>query len=320
MDISNLRFDDYFMRATPSTSLTDEVIIFEREQPTSKHILNPETMPPVRLEDSVIFVLCRYGEALFSVNDNSYRLSKGSALVLSNKHIIDNIQIDNNCEAFVLIISQNLFMSCIRDTPYIQKMMEAMNKPIDLFPFLQLNENEMCELDENVMHIKKYLKKSDHVFQNQMVRNETCNFILELANIYLLRLGIEEKKEKKQKHKDEIMLEFFKLIALNFKEQHEVAFYSDKLCITPITFTRNIVATTGKTPIQLISSALVTEAKILLRKPDVSVKQVADDLHFGDQSSFGKFFKKHTGLTPMEYKNKSSIFAKSKMETIQNRR
>jgi AraC-like DNA-binding protein len=49
---------------------------------------------------------------------------------------------------------------------------------------------------------------------------------------------------------------------------------------------------------------LLTEAKILLRKPDATVKQVADELNFGDQSSFGKFFKKHTGLTPVEYKNK----------------
>jgi len=310
MDISNLRFDDYFKRATPSTSLTDEVVIFEREQLISKQILNPETMPPVRLDDTVIFVLCRYGEVSFSVNYKTYRLSKGSSLVLSNKHIIDNIQVDSNCEAFVLIISQHLFMSCIRDTPYIKKMMAAMNKAPDLFPFLQLNDDEMRDLDENIRHIKKYLKKSDHTFRNQLVRNETGNFILELANIYLQRLGAENKKDEKEFRKDEIMRAFFKLIALNFKEQHEVSFYTDKLCITPITLTRNVVASTGKTPMQLISGALITEAKILLRQPDATVKQVADDLHFGDQSSFGKFFKKHTGLTPIAYKNKGKIEGK----------
>ena len=305
MDVSNISFDDYFKRATPSTSLTDEVIIFEREQLTSKHILNPETMPPVRLDDTVIFVLCRYGEASFSVNYKTYRLSKGSSLILSDKHIIDNIQVDSNCEALVLILSQNFVMTCIRNTLYIKKMMAAMNKHTGLFPFLQLNDNEICDLDEIIMRIKKYLKKPDHAFRNQMVRNETGNFILELANIYLQRLGAEDKKEEKENRKDEIMREFVQLVALNFKEQHEVAFYSDKLCITPITLTRNIVASSGKTPMQLISNALVTEAKILLRQPDTSVKQVADDLHFGDQSSFGKFFKKHTGLTPVEYKNTS---------------
>ena len=292
MDISNLRFDDYFKRATPSTSLADEVIIFEREQLTSKHILNPETMPPVRLDGAAIFILCRYGKASFSVNYETYHLSKGSSLVLSDKHIINNIQVDNNCEALVLILSQNFVMTCIRDTPYIKKMMAAMNKHTGLFPFLQLKDDEIRDLDEIIMRIKKYLKKPDHAFQKQMVKNETGNFILEFANIYLQRLGAEDKKEEKESRKDEIMRAFVQLVALNFKEQHEVAFYTNKLSITPITLTRNVVASGGKTPMQFINSALITEAKILLRQPDATVKQVADDLYFGDQSSFGKFFKK----------------------------
>jgi AraC-like DNA-binding protein len=60
----------------------------------------------------------------------------------------------------------------------------------------------------------------------------------------------------------------------------------------------------GKRTIKWINDVLVTEAKILLRKPNNTVQQVADELNFGDQSSFGKFFKKHTGLTPREYMKK----------------
>ena len=52
-----------------------------------------------------------------------------------------------------------------------------------------------------------------------------------------------------------------------------------------------------------ISDALISEAKILLRKPDINIQQISEELHFGEQSSFSKFFKKHTGVTPVEYRN-----------------
>ncbi|WP_233552114.1 helix-turn-helix domain-containing protein [Parabacteroides sp. AF48-14] len=47
---------------------------------------------------------------------------------------------------------------------------------------------------------------------------------------------------------------------------------------------------------------LIVEAKILLKAPQATVQQVADVLHFSDQSTFGKFFKKHMGISPMEYR------------------
>jgi AraC-like DNA-binding protein len=61
-------------------------------------------------------------------------------------------------------------------------------------------------------------------------------------------------------------------------------------------------AFSGKTAYQWINDALITESKILLHKPDNAIQQVADELNFADQSSFGKFFRKHTGLTPREYR------------------
>lgn len=72
--------------------------------------------------------------------------------------------------------------------------------------------------------------------------------------------------------------------------------------MTPGNLSRAVTAASGKSPIKWISDAVVAEAKILLRNPDMNIQQVSEELHFGDQSSFGKFFKKHTGFTPIEYK------------------
>ena len=58
----------------------------------------------------------------------------------------------------------------------------------------------------------------------------------------------------------------------------------------------------GKTVNQWISEALIRESEILLRNPDLTIQQVADMLNFSDQSSFGKFFKKHRDISPLAFK------------------
>ena len=59
---------------------------------------------------------------------------------------------------------------------------------------------------------------------------------------------------------------------------------------------------TGKSANKWIDDAVLMEAKMLLKTPLLSVQQVAEQLHFSDQSTFGKFFKKHIGLSPLEFR------------------
>ncbi|KAA6339197.1 Arabinose operon regulatory protein [termite gut metagenome] len=127
-------------------------------------------------------------------------------------------------------------------------------------------------------------------------------FLLEMANINLQR-NEERAQAYEASHKEEIVQQFIRLILSHCKQQHEVSFYAKELCITSGYLSRIMKTSSGKTAIKWISDALIAESKILLRRPNVNIQQVSDELHFGDQSSFGKFFKKHMGLTPMEYKN-----------------
>ena len=59
---------------------------------------------------------------------------------------------------------------------------------------------------------------------------------------------------------------------------------------------------TGRSASKVISEALMSRAYAMLRNPDYSIQEIADRLHFSDQSSFGKFFRKHSGTTPASYR------------------
>ena len=100
---------------------------------------------------------------------------------------------------------------------------------------------------------------------------------------------------------------FFTLLETQAVKEHEVAFYARKLNISTHYLTHICQHYTGKSASQAIADMIVTKASVFLRKPDLSIQQVADHLSFSDASSFGKFFRRHTGKTPTEYRNENSI-------------
>ncbi len=101
--------------------------------------------------------------------------------------------------------------------------------------------------------------------------------------------------------------QFFELLAQHVEQEHEVAFYANQLNITSHYLSKITYQYIGSSANKIIANELITIASILLRNPQYTLQQIADRLHFCDQSSFGKFFKKHTGKTPITYRRESCL-------------
>lgn len=100
-----------------------------------------------------------------------------------------------------------------------------------------------------------------------------------------------------------ILSQFKALLPENFIEERSVSFYAEKLHLTPKYFSTVIKEASGKTAGEWINEMLLLESKVRLRNMEQSVAQIAYDLNFSDPSHFGKFFKKHTGISPAEYRS-----------------
>ena len=82
-----------------------------------------------------------------------------------------------------------------------------------------------------------------------------------------------------------------------------MSFYADKLCISTrylSTIVRSVAHSSAK---EFIDRAVILEIKMMLQSTDLSVQEIAYRLRFPDQSYLGRFFKKHTGESPTEYRN-----------------
>lgn len=58
----------------------------------------------------------------------------------------------------------------------------------------------------------------------------------------------------------------------------------------------------GRTPKELIDEQITAEIKVLLHESHLTVTEIAQKLHFADQSNMSRFFRKNTGLTPKQFR------------------
>lgn len=106
--------------------------------------------------------------------------------------------------------------------------------------------------------------------------------------------------------KQQLSSDFFALLVENFRTEHQLKYYADRLFITDRYLYVCVVSVTGKTPSYWIDFYLLQEARKLLVEDTLSINQIADRLGFSGPSQFGKFFKKHEGVSAGSFRNNYS--------------
>lgn len=108
-----------------------------------------------------------------------------------------------------------------------------------------------------------------------------------------------------RKRSKELTEMFLTLVSNKYKDEKTVKYYASVLGISARHLSKVVKDSTGKIPHTLIAERTIHEAKILLTEIDATVAVVSDRLRFANQSLFGRFFKRYTGIAPKEYRRKN---------------
>lgn len=101
---------------------------------------------------------------------------------------------------------------------------------------------------------------------------------------------------------DELFHQFINLVNTHHTRERTITFYADRLCITDKYLCLVVKQVSGFTPKEWINRALITSAKVMLKRTGMQVVQISDRLNFPHPSSFCKFFKRETCMTPAQYR------------------
>lgn len=247
--------------------------------------------------NNFIIVLIRCGSLKLKLN-NQIKTYNAQDLISIPKNTICNIlNMDELLQMYMITFSSYYFF---RDNLVVQQKFFFYFFSTKNSPSVSLNSTEfklMLQLFKLIELKKKNVIVSDS--QNELMQYSMTFFFQELQIIYSKYLNnIPFCKTRKEL----LVLQFRNQISIHCREQHSVQFFADTLCITPGYLNKIVKQITDKTAKDLICEGLLIEAKILLKNSQITIFNIADELEFNNYSSFSTFFKRHTSLSPSEYR------------------
>lgn len=262
-----------------------------------------QTGSPLPIRGCLI-MLCTSGRGRFSINSHNFSIRPGRCAFIAFDMVTIPVSISADFNA--LYFSMDFAMT--QDIFFLVTSKRFWDF-IYLTPVFPLPSDSHSAL----LHWFSLIDWIDHTctetVRDTAIRNEAANFITILSGQIesrLGRLGLNPSKNRAWS----MVNDFVALLNRHYASHHDVAFYADRLHITPNYL--NIITRkhTGISAKEQINLMLVHVIKTLLDTTDLPVKHIAERLHYDDPSYLCRIFRQQTGLTPIQYRNKLRLHDK----------
>lgn len=255
---------------------------------------------PCRI-DAFIIGVGTEGETSVSFNLHEFRLKKDSMFIFTPKNILQ-VNSQQYFKADVIAISPDFMRRINID---IKNMMPLFLKFVEN-PTLALTPEESRSMRGMIAQIERETRGPETHFSFDIVSGLIAATIYKVGDIMYHYLA-EHPEEQNNSHNraEEYFKQFTHLLGEHFREERSVGFYARQLCITPKYLTTLIKRISGQSVSEWIDNYVILEAKTLLKYSTMSIQEIAYYLNFPNQSFFGSYFKRNTGMSPSQYKTQN---------------
>lgn len=190
------------------------------------------------------------------------------------------------------------------ESPTVHDLVQIAYAPIVQLhePKMTLKHEDAQQLQAKMNDITKYLH-SNHVYKAEILKMLYAIFLLDLQNAQENAIPHHIVAQRVEEH----FLNFIRMLPKHFREHRDIDFYASKLNITTTYLSRIVRQTTGHTVTDYINQMLLMEASFLLRNSQLSIAQIASQLHFSEPATFTRFFLRMRGMTPKKYRTSSEL-------------
>jgi len=252
---------------------------------------------PCRI-DAFIIGVGTEGETSVSFNLHEFRLKKDSMFIFTPKNILQ-VNSQQYFKADVIAISPDFMRRINID---IKNMMPLFLKFVEN-PTLALTPEESRSMRGMIAQIERETRGPETHFSFDIVSGLIAATIYKVGDIMYHYLAEHpEWQNNSHNRAEEYFKQFTHLLGEHFREERSVGFYARQLCITPKYLTTLIKRISGQSVSEWIDNYVILEAKTLLKYSTMSIQEIAYYLNFPNQSFFGSYFKRNTGMSPSQYK------------------
>ena len=258
---------------------------------------------PVRLDGYVVFFL-RKGDGSFQLdfNLNTYEIKERSLLITAPGNIIRLSAYDENA------IADSELVFALMSKDFVSNLHVDFNKAFQdavrvlKSPCLTLNE-EQLEIATDYFTLARKIIHSPLDNKREIIGSLLISIAYLAMNLWRNDIATARESQDTSSLRVNQMYELFiSLVSRYHNTERGMAFYADKMSITPKYLSKVVKQASGRSGPEWIDAFVILEAKNMLKYTDKPVKEIVWQLNFPNPSVFNKFFKLHTGQTPSEYR------------------
>lgn len=245
------------------------------------------------------YVLVLSGTARLSVDEVGYAVKACDLCVLTPLHLTFFSQMSDSFRCLILCVEKR-FVDRMNTMDIQHRIVRGMN--LHLSPVVSLEASDAEVVRQCMENLRRQLGRTSHRYYLEILQNALTGFYLEVDNVLDRYVTDESTAGGVRQYYAAVLQRFISLLMENYREKHTVGFYAERMHYTPQYLTEIVKRQTGRTVNDFIFEMLYCEARNLLNVSDASVQQIAEELNFSDQAAFSKFFKRRSGMSPLEFR------------------
>lgn len=243
--------------------------------------------------DCYAISLITKGEEYLSINTQVCKVEKGY-LIISSPSDIWQWQQSTKLQGYMLLFEEHFLSSFFTDRQMLKDIVFLKQKESKVF--FQTSDKLYSRLVSLLEQMQEEIHSAQALRQN-ILRAMLYEFL-----IHCSRCITNENKQLKPAHNNRFIEPFMKAVEKNFKQHRNITFYANKLCITPNYLNKLSHIYFGMSAKDYINNYVISEIKNSLCFTDKSINEIGEEFGFYDVSYFIRFFKRHTTLTPLQFR------------------
>ena len=288
MEIQNLKPRSGF--DTIRLGDSDELVVMENFGSLPKGELS--------LDRHGLIVICTEGIAQFDYDGQQIRLHKDDLFLYMAHSVVTNFMSssDFNCRQIWFSRGELWNISkygevSLSDLPYLKR-----------HPKMHLTEDDVKLLDNYFQLLCLRMRDPSPVLYSNIVRSLVSTMMLEILS--MMRRQEPENTVTTGVHRQRLANEFMRLVEQSDGRIRKVDDFANQLNITPKYLSTLLKETMNRRPSEMIHFYTLKAIEHRLRYTDMTMQEIANDLNFANASFFGKYFKEHAGMTPLDFRKK----------------
>ncbi len=249
--------------------------------------------------DFLLSIVCVEGQLKISVDVTEQILTKQSLMVLRPGHIINSYDASADFKGIFILVTMNALNGALPSmSKFYPCVMHFLNNSV-----ISLNHRELNNQLNLYRLLQDKINGGEYPYKENVIQSLCEAVFYETLGLYTANM--KEQPDKSIKRKDELLYQFISLVECSFRKHRDVNYYANKLKVSSKHLSSIVKIVSGRTAGEWIDSYVILEAKMMLRNTAMSIQEVGVALNFSDQSFFGKYFKRLTGNSPREYRQRN---------------